>query len=233
MRNLRIEAAILAVGLALLGIFIYCGINNLSQRDRTVSVRGLAEKEVKADRVIWPLVYKTVGNDITSIYSDISKANEKIKAFLIKNGISANEISTGAPEVKDLWTNEYTDNRNRERYNAKSVITVTSSNVDKVRTLILRTGELMKEGIAIAPNDYESQINYSFTSLNKIKPKMIEDATKNAREAAQKFAKDSGSRIGKIKSASQGLFSIDNRDENTPFIKQVRVVTMVNYYLDN
>lgn len=233
MKNFRIEAAILAVGLALLGIFIYNGINSLSKRDRTVSVRGLAEKEVKADRVIWPLVYKTVGNDIGGIYSDVSNANNKIKAFLVRNGISADEISVGAPQVNDLWTNEYNDNRNRERYTARSVITVTSSDVDKVRALIVRTGELLKEGIAIAPNDYGTQIQYSFTSLNKIKPKMIEEATKNAREAAEKFAKDSDSRLGKIKSASQGLFTIDNRDENTPFIKEVRVVTMVNYYLDN
>lgn len=232
MKNLRIEAVIMAVGLALLGIFIYCGINSLASRDRTVSVRGLAEKEVKADRVIWPLVYKTVGNNISTIYADLSNANKKIKDFLVKNGISADEIEVGAPQVNDLWTNEYND-RNRERYTAKTVITVTSSEVDKVRALITRTGDLLKEGIAIAPNDYQTEIKYSFTSLNKIKPQMIEEATKNAREAAKKFAKDSGSGLGKIKSASQGLFDITDRDENTPFIKEVRVVTMVNYYLDN
>ena len=103
----------------------------------------------------------------------------------------------------------------------------------KVRDLITRTGDLLKEGIAIAPNDYQTQIKYSFTSLNKIKPEMIEEATKNAREAAEKFAKDSESRLGKIQSASQGLFTINDRDKNTPFIKEVRVVTMVNYQLDN
>lgn len=233
MKNLRIESAILAVGLALLGVFVYSGINSLAKRDRVVSVRGLAEKEVKADRVIWPLAYKTVGNDLGSVYRDISSANRKIAAFLTQNGIKASDITTGAPQVNDLWTNEYRDNLNRQRYNATSVTTVSSSDVEKVRALMTHTGELLSQGIAIAPNDYNYPIQFDFTSLNKIKPQMIEQATKNAREAAEKFAKDSESKLGKIKSAQQGLFSIENRDSNTPYIKEVRVVTTVDYYLDN
>lgn len=233
MKNLRIESAILAVGLALLGVFVYNGINSLAKRDRVVSVRGLAEKEVQADRVIWPLAYKTVGDDLGSVYRDISSANKKIQTFLIKNGIKASDITNGAPQVNDLWTNEYRDNVNRQRYNATSVTTVSSSDVAKVRALMTRTGELLSQGIAIAPNDYNYPIQFDFTSLNKIKPQMIEQATKNAREAAEKFAKDSESKLGKIKSAQQGLFSIEDRDTNTPYIKEVRVVTTVDYYLDN
>lgn len=233
MKNLRIESAILAVGLALLGVFVYNGINSLAKRDRVVSVRGLAEKEVQADRVIWPLAYKTVGDDLGSVYRDISSANKKIQTFLIKNGIKASDITNGAPQVNDLWTNEYRDNVNRQRYNATSVTTVSSSDVAKVRALMTRTGELLSQGIAIAPNDYNYPIQFDFTSLNKIKPQMIEQATKNAREAAMKFAKDSESKLGKIKSAQQGLFSIEDRDSNTPYIKEVRVVTTVDYYLDN
>ena len=198
-----------------------------------VSVRGLAEKEVQADRVIWPLAYKTVGDDLGSVYRDISSANKKIQTFLIKNGIKASDITNGAPQVNDLWTNEYRDNVNRQRYNATSVTTVSSSDVAKVRALMTRTGELLSQGIAIAPNDYNYPIQFDFTSLNKIKPQMIEQATKNAREAAEKFAKDSESKLGKIKSAQQGLFSIEDRDSNTPYIKEVRVVTTVDYYLDN
>lgn len=233
MKNLRIESAILAVGLALLGVFVYNGINSLAKRDRVVSVRGLAEKEVQADRVIWPLAYKTVGDDLGSVYRDISSANKKIQTFLIKNGIKASDITNGAPQVNDLWTNEYRDNVNRQRYNATSVTIVSSSDVAKVRALMTRTGELLSQGIAIAPNDYNYPIQFDFTSLNKIKPQMIEQATKNAREAAEKFAKDSESKLGKIKSAQQGLFSIEDRDSNTPYIKEVRVVTTVDYYLDN
>ncbi len=233
MKNFRIEAAILAVGLAVLGVFVYSGINSIASRDRVVSVRGLAEKEVKADRVIWPIVYKTVGNDLGTVYRDLSNANRKITAFLTSNGVKPSDITSGAPQVTDLWTNEYTDNTKRQRYTASTVTTVSSSEVDKVRKLISRTGELLSEGIAIAPNDYDSRIQYDFTSLNKIKPQMIEQATKNAREAAAKFAIDSDSKLGKIKSAQQGLFSITDRDSNTPYLKEVRVVTTVDYYLNN
>ena len=233
MKNLRIESAILAVGLALLGVFVYNGINSLAMLGGVVSVRAMIEKEVQADRVIWPLAYKTVGDDLGSVYRDISSANKKIQTFLIKNGIKASDITNGAPQVNDLWTNEYRDNVNRQRYNATSVTTVSSSDVAKVRALMTRTGELLSQGIAIAHNDYNYPIQFDFTSLNKIKPQMIEQATKNAREAAEKFAKDSESKLGKIKSAQQGLFSIEDRDSNTPYIKEVRVVTTVDYYLDN
>lgn len=233
MKNLRIEAAILAVGLALLGIFIYNGINSLAKRDRVVSVRGLAEKEVKADRVIWPLVYKTAGDDIQELNAQLTRAGRVITAFLKENGVKPADISLGAPQVNDRWTNEYSSNTAKSRYTAQLVVTVSSANVDLVRRLIPRTGELISRGVPVAPNDYDSQVQYDFTSLNKIKPQMIEQATKNARQAAEKFAKDSESRLGKIKSAQQGLFSIDDRDSNTPYIKEVRVVTTIDYYLDN
>ena len=96
-----------------------------------------------------------------------------------------------------------------------------------------RMGELLKQGIAISANDYDTRVQYEFTSLNKIKPQMIEEATKNAREAAEKFAKDSDSKLGKIKNASQGLFTIEDRDPSTPYIKKVRVVTSVDFFLEN
>ena len=105
--------------------------------------------------------------------------------------------------------------------------------VELVRQLLTQVGELLKEGIAISGGDYDSRVQYEFTSLNLIKPEMIEEATRNAREAAEKFAADSGSELGKIQTANQGLFSINDRDQYTPYIKHVRVVTSVNYYLEN
>ena len=96
---------------------------------------------------------------------------------------------------------------------------------------MLRMGELLKQGIAISANDYDQQVQYEFTKLNEIKPAMIEEATKNARAAAEKFAEDSGSRLGKIKDAQQGQFSIEDRDQYTPGIKNVRIVTYVSYFL--
>ena len=111
--------------------------------------------------------------------------------------------------------------------------TVSTSQVDRVRSLIPRVGELLAKGVAISGDEYSNQVQYDFTKLNAIKPQMIAEATKKAREAADKFAKDSDSKIGKIKSASQGLFEIDDRDQYTPYIKKVRVVTSLNFYIEN
>lgn len=233
MKNYRIEAVILAVGLLLLGFCVERGITNLAEKDRHVGVRGLAEREVKADRIIWPVVYKDVSSDLNSLYADVNRARTGIVNYLKQNGLTDSEISVGAPQVVDRWADRYSSERPPQRYNVISIVTVTSNKVDLVRKLIMRSGELLKQGIAISADDYDTKVQYQFTSLNKIKPQMIEEATRNAREAATKFAKDSESKLGKIQSASQGLFSVEDRDQYTPYIKKVRVVTMVDYYLDN
>lgn len=223
----------LLIGLAVLGLCIYSGLKSISQGERVVTVRGLAEQEVKADRVIWPISYKTTGADLQSVYAQTNRASQKIKNFLTRNGIPAQDITTASPEIVDLRTDRYSRFQGTEPYNVTLVTTVTSNQVDKVRQLMPRMGELMKEGIAISPNEYGNSVQYQFTSLNKIKPKMIEDATRNAREAAEKFAKDSDSKLGKIKTAQQGLFSIEDRDSYTPYIKKVRVVTTVDFFLES
>lgn len=233
MRKYYIEATLLSAGIIFLGLCLYCGLSSLANREREVSVRGLAEREVQADHVIWPLVYKTTGNDLQAIYADVKNANTKIARFLKNNGIRAEDITESAPQIIDLHAERYNTNRAAERYNVTSVITVATTQVEQARALMSRLGELLKEGIAISAGDYETRVEYEFLGLNKIKPEMIEEATRNAREAAEKFALDSGSELGKIKTASQGLFSITNRDQYTPHIKKVRVVTSVNYYLEN
>ena len=188
--------------------------------------------EVPANLVIWPLTYKNLGNDLLSLYSELKQANQTITDFLKEKGISSDEISIGAPEIIDLKAERYgNSDESPYRYNVTSVITVSSNKVDLVRNLISEQGELLKRGIAITSGDYRYNVQYEFTKLNDIKPQMIEEATKNAREAAEKFAKDSESELGKIQSANQGQFSINDRDANTPYIKKVRVVTSVAYTL--
>lgn len=231
MKNRIIEAGIIAVGLLLLGLSIKSGIKVFSQRDRVVNVKGLAEMEVQADKVIWPLVYKVVGNDLSTLYDELKVKNQTVVTFLKSNGISDGEISVSAPQVVDLEAERYNSNNSPYRYNITSVVTVSSDNVDVVRKLMSEQGELLRQGIAVAGGDYQYNVQFLFTKLNDIKPQMIEDATKNAREAAIKFAEDSNSKLGKIKSANQGQFSITDRDANTPHIKNVRVVSTVEYYL--
>ncbi|MDM8155878.1 SIMPL domain-containing protein [Bacteroides gallinaceum] len=233
MKNWRIEAVILAIGMLLLGVFIKNGFSEFAQKDRSVNVKGLAEMEVPADKVTWPLVYKSLGNDLSVLYDDIKRSNQTILGFLKEKGIEEAEISVNAPEIIDQKAERYSNNDSPYRYNVTSVITVTSTKVDLVRKLISEQGELLKRGIAITGGDYRYNVSFEYTSLNKIKPGMIEEATRNAREAAEKFAKDSESELGKIRHASQGQFSISDRDANTPYIKKVRVVTTIEYSLED
>ena len=233
MKTWKTEAAILALGIALLGMIIRNGINDFKDKERVVSVKGLAEMEVPADKVIWPLMYKDLGNDPAVLYINMEKKNKAIVDFLKTNGVIDDEINIAPPEILDMQAERYSSNPSPYRYNATSVITVTSNHVDKIRKLMSEQAELLKQGIAITGGDYRYNVVYEFTGLNKVKPHMIEEATKNARVAAEKFAKDSESRLGKIKNASQGQFSISDRDANTPYIKNIRVVTTVDYYLKN
>ena len=233
MKNWIREAALIAVGLMVLGFFIRSGINKFTDNDRVVNVKGLAEMEVQANKVTWPLVYKELGNDLPSLYNNISKTNNTIIVFLKKNGITEQEISINAPEIIDMQAERYNNNSTPFRYNVTSVITVTSNHVEKIRKLISEQSELLKQGIAVTGGDYRYNIQYDYTDLNKIKPQMIEEATKNARAGAEKFAKDSDSKLGKIKKAYQGQFSITDRDANTPYIKNVRIVTTLDYFLED
>lgn len=232
MKNYKIiSAALLMVGLIIVGVCIKSGLNSMADNSRVVNVKGLAEMEVKANKVTWPVSYKIVGNDLESIYQQVNQNNRIVKNFLISKGISNSEISVNAPQIVDKAADVYGNNEYKERYNVTSVMTVSTNKVDLVRKLMSQQADLLKQGVAITANDYNNTVIYAFTNLNKVKPKMIELATKNARMAAEKFAKDSESDLGKIKSADQGQISIEDRDANTPFIKKVRVVTSIVYYL--
>ena len=224
MKSWKQEAVILAIGMLVMGYFIKQGLDTFSGKDRVVNVKGLAEMEVPANKVTWPLMYKDLGNDLPTLYNKINTTNQTIVGFLKQKGITENEISINAPEIIDMQA---------ERYNMTSVITVTSTKVDLVRKMISEQSELLKQGIAITGGDYRYNVQYDYTGLNDIKPQMIEEATKNARAAAIKFAKDSDSELGKIKRAYHGQFSIEDRDANTPYIKRIRVVTTIDYSLED
>ena len=224
-------SAIVALSIVVLGLCIKGGIDNFANKDRKVAVKGLAEKEVDADKVTWPIVSKELGNDLPQLYIRLGQTQDKIRRFLMANGIKAEEISVNAPRVIDQNADQYSDNRRDYRYNITSVITVTSHNVKLVRSIIARQGELLKEGVAIVDGGYENQVKYEYVSFTQMKPKMMEEAIANAEQTAQQFAKNSNSKLNKIVTADQGQFSIDDRDQSTPYIKKVRVVTTVVYSL--
>lgn len=232
MKNNRIyEAAIMAIAIVVLGLCIKWGIDDFANKDRKVTVKGLAEKEVEADKVTWPILSKEMGNNLPELYNLIAVKQAKIKKFLVDAGIKETEISVNASKVIDMNADQYSNNTRPYRYIITSIITVTSGNVKLVRSIIARQGELLKQGIAIVGGDYENPTVYEYVSFTSMKPKMMEEAISNAEKTAQQFAENSHSKLNKIVSADQGQFSIENRDQNTPWIKKVRVVTTVTYSL--
>ena len=224
-----ISALLIAAGIFFLGVFIKAGIDNIAFRDRQVTVKGLAEREVEANRVTWPIEFKVAGDNLLLLYDEVTAYNNKIIAFLTPNGIAKEEISINPPDTYNAATNQYSSGNFRYNYSLTCVVTVTTSKVKIVRELLDRQSELLKEGIPFS----NSYINYEYTALNDIKPAMIAEATKNAREAAAQFANDSGSKVGKMKTATQGQFSIESSSSSTPFIKKVRVVSTIVYYLED
>ena len=228
-----LSSAFIAAAIVVLGFALKAGIDNFSNRDRDVTVRGLCERQVMANKVAWPIVTKEMGNDLVAIYDKIQRNNSAIISFLKSNGIDDTEISVNPPAVTDRLADSYNAENVRVRYNVTNVIVVTSSKVDQVRKLIDRQTDLMKEGVAVVAENYQYQTTYEYTDLNAVKPEMIAEATRNAREAADKFAADSQSRLGKIKTARQGQFTIEDRDQYTPYIKNIRVVTSIDYYLED
>lgn len=230
LRESFVLGVFLCLGLVVLGWFISEAAYEVKGADRVIEVKGLAERSVTADVAVWPITFRTASDDLNALYSEIDAKVSTIRQFLLAEGFSESEITVSNPDIVDRETQEYYDaDRGKFRFYGNATITVYTSNVGAVVVSSKKTGELVKKGIVVS--SYGA--TYSFNGLNDIKPSMIEEATKNAREAGEKFAQDSHSSLGKIKSARQGQFTIRDRDDNTPQIKQVRVVTTLEYFLSD
>jgi hypothetical protein len=232
--NALILGICIFLGLATLGYLLGNAAIRFKEYERSVTVKGLAEHEYPADIVIWPIQFTAASNDLESLYDSIEGSTTRIRAFLTTKGIDPSEISLATPAITDKSAQSYGNAVPAEfRYSAVQTVTVYSRNIETVRILMGDLAQLGKQGIAFTGGNYQSQTEYIFTRLNEVKPAMIEEATTKAREVALKFSEDSQSKLGKIKKASQGQFSISARDNNTPHIKSVRVVSTVEYYLSD
>ncbi len=226
--------ALVGAGLALAGFFVGDALREARSSERFVTVRGFAEKNVEADLVIWPIVFRDTGNDLAQLQKIVDSHKAEVKAFLAESGFGPEEVSEMPPQVTDLKAQAYGDGQRREyRYIATATVTLRTSNVSAAKKAMENSGKLVLRGIVLAEQDYARSTEFLFTGLNEIKPGMIAEATKNAREAAEQFARDSGARVGNIRRASQGLFTIEDRDKGSPDHKKVRVVTTVEYFLLN
>ena len=223
------ESIILAIGVMVMGWCVKAGIDNFTNKDRKVTVKGLAEREVPADKVTWSISTKETGNDLPTLYERINVQADKIKSFLKQNGLEESEITVNPPSVSDLEAREWGDNQKSFRYIVNTTITVATTKVEEVNKAIFKQAELLKQGVALD----SSYPNYEYASFQQMKPEMMAEAIKNAQKTAEQFAEASESNLGKIQTAGQGQFEIENRDENTPYINKIRVVTTVTYSLND
>ena len=209
-----------------LGLMLVFTVKTLKSYDDTVKVRGLCEKEVPADRVVLRINFSEQDNELADLRATIDRDEQAVIALLKKAGFTDEEIKYTSAHFNDRYDSYYTNNI-RFRYNANQTISVFTSKMDVVSELEKKIdAELLKQNII--SNTYSS---YEYNGLNEIKPSMIAESLENARTAADEFAKNSHSRIGKMRTASQGYFEVEDLDENTPQVKKVRVVTTVEYYL--
>lgn len=235
-----IAALFLALGIAGAGYLISESLIHFRGGERGVSVRGVAERDVKADLAIWPIQYTITNNDLAAAQKEMNDQGVKVEAFLKEQGLPDANVKVQRVDVTDLMAQQYRpDNIQNGRYILTKTYMVRTNDVDLVDKIFRNVGELISQGVILGGGQGgQSQgPNYLFTKLNDVKPTMIAEATKSAREGAQKFAEDSGSKVGGIKSASQGLFQVmarddDNAQEGSVIDKRVRVVTSVEYYLE-
>lgn len=220
-----------AVAVVVAAVVLAFGMSKIGSNDRSVTVRGLSEREVSADLAIWPLSFVVGNNELKSLQSDILRKTDSVVTFLKEYGLSEDDYTVQAPRITDNSINPYiAQDRIIYKYIAKVTVLVRSGKIDAVKSAQKDSLKLTDNGITVN-QDYDSSMSFEFTGLNDIKPEMIAEATKNARLAAEQFARDSGSKVGKIKNATQGLFSIENAAVGLEERKRIRVVTSVEYLL--
>jgi hypothetical protein len=230
--QLIVFGLIVAIGLSLGGYFIGHGLLKARSADRFVTVKGLSEQEVPANLVLWPIVFTVTADDLETLQRRVDEGAAKIQTFL-GDDFAGDELSVSAPRVTDRQAQGMTAQQGRlERYMAESTVTVRTDRISEAKAAMERSGALVKQGVALS-RSYEYQTQYLYTGLDAVKPEMIAEATRDARRAAEQFAEDSGSRVGSIRNAQQGYFSIQDRDKFSPEIKTIRVVTTIQFFLED
>ncbi len=241
-------ALALAIGLIACSTILGESISSMKKGDRFVTVRGVSEMEIKADLAVWPIRVRVTANELAEANRSADEARKKVLVFLSANGIKPEAIASQNLRIEDRQAKDYEQGRASFRYMAEYTILVRSTEVDRIRNVSQMTDKLVAAGVVLASqgNWDRSSPQFIFTQLNAIKPEMMASATQSAREVANQFATDSGSSIGSIRRATQGLFTISDRDRTSQgeggdgaaagvsdINKKVRVVVTVDYFLTN
>ncbi len=241
--SIIILGALIAIGLALLGYIVGYDFLQAKKLDRVVSVKGMAERVIEADLVIWPITIKGVGNNLQEINNKIEQDRIKLNAYLLNQGIDQQEIELGQYNVFDTFTNSHDrKDDNSSRYVITAITELTSNKVTLIKKIYQAIPELVKDNILIELGEqynYKGP-NYEFTKFNDVKLNMLAEASKNAKKTAEQFAQDSSSKLGFIKRANQGTFIIEplynneassEGDARKSIKKKIRVVISIDYYL--
>ena len=222
------SAAVLAIGVIAGGYLLGDGLKRARAADRSVTVRGLAEKDVTADLATWSISYSATGTDLPTVRAEIDANTQELKAYFASLGFKPDALTPVGAGVNQYLNNGINNITITQR------MLLRTTDIARAQRAVAQQFDLVRRGVTLQEG---SGMRYSFTRLNNLKPPMVAAATRDARAAAEQFAKDSGSGVGGIKSATQGYFSIDPRDgeggdgsSDTPY-KKVRVVTTVDFYL--
>jgi len=232
-RSFLILGLSLIIGLAVFGAQIGRAVKKGREFDRFLSVRGLSEREVKATLAIWPIRFSVAAEDLATLKARMEAHRAMVLTFLAESGIATNEVEQGLPGVSDREDERIQAGKpSLPRYRGITTLVVRSENVDVVKKAIQRADLLLEKGVTLLGENSADRVAFTFDAVNSIKPDMIQDATANARAAAEKFAQDSRSKVGHIRRATQGVVEIEDRDAASPERKVVRVVTTVDFFLD-
>jgi uncharacterized protein len=243
---------LLAIGLIVGGLLLGTRIRDFKRADRYVEVKGLVERTVKSDSATWPISFSEAGDSLPTVFAASEKDKAAVLSFLKAQGFADSDLSFGSISVSDRSTEQYGNNNRGPRFVVQQTITLNSTDVDKVAAANAKTADLIRAGVVIQSNQNGmggGGVIYKFNGLNALKPDMITEATRNARASADRFAADSGSQVGAIRDANQGVFSISAANQGSPtndengfnadqqadssIMKKVRVVSTIDYYLVN
>ncbi len=233
-------AGVLAVGVALAGWWVGIGFAQGRAADRYFTVKGVAERDVEADLALWPMQFVVADNDLSRAQARMQETSRRVRDFLVQNGFESDEMALQDLSVTDTQANRYGGQPATFRFVVSQTLMVRTDRPQVLFDASQKVGELIEAGVVLSSDGpWAGGPTYLFTKLNDLKPAMIAEATASARAAAEQFAKDSGSPLGPIRRANQGLFVILPRDqaagvqEERQRAKVVRVVTTVEYLLED
>lgn len=232
-RSFLILGVALVLGLGLFGVQIGQAVKHGREFDRYLSVRGLSEREVKANLAIWPIRFAVTADELSDLKSSMERDRALVLAFLKAQGVAPEEIAQGLPEVNDRQDERIqADKPSLKRYRGLVTLVVRSPNVDTIKKAIQGADALLEKGVTLVQNEGNTHPDFIFDGVNAVKPDMIKEATASARAAAEKFAQDSHSKVGRIRKATQGMLEIQDLDPASPEKKVLRVVTTVDFFLE-